>query len=93
MLQILLEWFRHPAAHIALVSALGVAYLVGAVVRWRRGTWWHRLFYAASGILLAIYEVHMMWWWLTAGFAALGVATRDWWSSPADPTQRRRHVG
>lgn len=93
MLHILREWLRHPAVHSALVSTLGAAYLVGAVVRWRRGTGWHRLFYAASGILLATYEVHMMWWWLVTGFAALGVATRDWWWRRADPATAKTTHG
>lgn len=86
MLAAILHALREPASQIVLLAIGGALYLGGAIRRWPHSAWSYRLLYLLGGMLLAIYEYHMVWWWLAGGVVALIMGTRDWWRTSQSAT-------
>lgn len=61
----------------------GLAYVGFGLRMWRKQRWPLRLSYVLGGAVLALYEVHMLWWIGAIGFALVGAPL---WMAPTTTT-------
>lgn len=79
MLSTLLGWLREPNIRIVVLVVVAIIYAAGAVGRWRQGSRRRRAFYMAAGILLALWEWHMVWWLFVGAAFAFIAGIDDLW--------------
>ena len=93
MLGTLPGWFREPDIQVAVLVAVGAVYVVGAINRWRHGSVRRGTFYIAAGILLGLWEWHMVWWLFVGAVMALGLGTDDFWRGKSRQTNNAPSPG
>ncbi|MGC8488612.1 MAG: hypothetical protein ACP5QO_10400 [Clostridia bacterium] len=54
------------------LTVIGAAFYLGYGIRlWRNRPWWLKVTYLTGGAVLALYEVHMVWWIEAMGLALI----------------------
>ncbi len=93
MLSTLLGWLRESDIRIVVLVVVALAYAAGAISRWRQGSRRRHAFYIAAGILLALWEWHMVWWLFVGAALAFIAGIDDLWRGDPKLSSQGQHPG